>query len=118
MSSLKKIFLLAAFSFTYLSFGQDADKMVNRGNAVISSNYCLVIDNTIPLQEYYVADASSLGWTSQAHAKKMCGHHSNNLVGYTPDYENNKMLIHIYVERTYEPRDFAWWKNYLMSICD
>ncbi len=109
-----------AISFASFSFSQDSENQIdvkNRAAAIIDANYCLALDDATPLQEYYIADASSLGWTSAAHAKKMCGFHSNNLVWYTPDFENGKMYVHIYVDRTFEPKDFAWWNDYLLSIC-
>jgi len=113
MNSLKKIFLLVALSLASFSFSQSTDA----GSATIDANYCLVLDAASEIQEHYSADATGLNWTSAAHAVKKCGFHTNNLVTYTADYENNRILIHIHTDRTYESRDVIWWNQYLLSIC-
>lgn len=114
MNNLKRIFLLVALSFASFSFSQSSE---DYGKATISANYCLVLDNSSAVQEFYAADASNLGWTSALKAKDWCGFHSNNLVSYTADFEHNRLLIHIHTDRTYQKEDIEWWNNYLLSIC-
>jgi hypothetical protein len=113
MNSLKKIFLLVMLSAASFSFSQSTDA----GSATIGENFCLVLDADSEIQEHYVANATGLNWTSAEAAVKMCGFHTNNLVTYTADYENNQLMIHIHTDRTYESRDIAWWNQYLLSIC-
>ncbi|NOQ74695.1 MAG: hypothetical protein GQ574_21965 [Crocinitomix sp.] len=113
MNSLKKIFLLVTLSVATFSFSQSTDA----GTATIDGNYCLVLDNDSEIQEQYSADATGLNWTSAAHAVKKCGFHTNNLVTYKADYENNRILIQIHTDRTYDSKDVIWWNQYLQSIC-
>lgn len=102
--------MLSAASF---SFSQTTDA----ASATIDGNFCLSLDADSEIQEHYTADATGLNWTSEAEAVKMCGFHTNNLVTYKADFENNRLLIHLHTNRTYESRDIAWWNQYLLSIC-
>jgi len=116
MNNLKRFFLLVAISIASFSFSQtsDSDKT---GSATIDGNYCLVLDNANELQEHYTADATELNWTSAIEAAKYCGYKSNNLVSYTADFDNNKILIQIHVDRTQKKESLLWWNEYLKSIC-
>lgn len=105
-----------AISMASISFSQSSDA-INYSEATVSESFCVTLDDEAEIQEYYAADASALNWTSEAEAKKMCGFHSNNLVSYTADYENGKVLVHIHVDRTFEKKSVAWWNDYLQSIC-
>lgn len=116
MSNLKRIFLVAALAMTSFSFSQSTDE-VTYGPASIDANYCLHLDDASPIQEFYAADASALGWTSEQQAKKMCGRKSNNLISYMSDYANNRILIRVHTDRTNEEKDIAWWNEYLLSLC-
>lgn len=114
MNYLKKIVLLAVISIASIGFSQEAGKP---GSATVTSNFCVVLDNANPIQEFYAVNATSLGWTSELAASKSCGFHSNNLVTYSADYANNKLLIQIHIDRTKEINDITWWNEYLNSIC-
>jgi len=107
-----------ALSVASFSFSQDPITADKFSPATISGNYCLVLDNASALVEFYSADASGLNWTSAAEAKKLCGFHSNNLVTFDADYANKKILVHIHLDRTTEPKDLVWWNQYLQSICN
>lgn len=99
-----------------ISFSQSSDA-INYSKATVSEGFCVTLDAEGEIEEHYVADASVLNWTSETEAKKMCGFHSNNLVSYTPDYKNGRVLVHIHVDRTPEKKSVAWWNDYLQSIC-
>ncbi len=117
MNTLKKYFLLVAISAASFSFAQESSETADNGSATLDANYCLALDATTEVQMNYAADASDLGWTSAAHAKKMCGFYSNNLVTYKSDYENNQMLVIIHTDRTRGEKDVIWWNDYLLSLC-
>lgn len=116
MKHLNTILLVVAITFASFSFSQSTDNG-NAGSATISSGFCVTLDASSEIQEHYVADASALGWASEADAEKACGFHSNNLVSYEADFSNGQILIHIHTDRTRESKDVAWWNDYLQSIC-
>ena len=116
MNNLKRILFLFAITMASFSFGQTADEGP-AGEATISSSFCVVLDADVAVTTLYRADASALGWASEAEAKKACGFHSNNLVTYEQDFANNEIIIHIHTDRTSAPHDIAWWNEYLDSLC-
>lgn len=117
MNNLKKIFFLIALSIGSFSFAQENSGAVEYGTATMDANYCVALDSATPVQNKYVADATNLGWTSAAHATKKCGYHSNNLISFVADYDNNQMIITIHTDRTKELKDIVWWNAYLESLC-
>jgi len=118
MNTLKRLFLLVAITVASSSFAQTSTEAIDYGSATVSSAYCIELDDSQPIQEYYVASASSLGWSSVENAAKMCGFHRNNLITLQEDYANGNIIIRIHTDRTYEPRDIIWWNNYLQGICE
>lgn len=100
-----------------ISYAQSSETAIEYGRATIDANYCLVLDNTTKIGEFYAADASDLNWTSEADATKKCGFHTNNLVTYTQDFANGRILIQIHNDRTPVAHDILWWNEYLQSIC-
>lgn len=116
MNNLKKIFMMMALSLASISFSQEPIKADSFGAATISTNYVLVLDVTADLMEFYSADATALNWPSADEALKLCGYYSNNLVSFYPDYANKKLLVHIHLDLTKEPKDIIWWNQYLHSI--
>lgn len=116
MNNLKRILFLFAITAASFSFSQTADEKP-AGDATINASFCVELDDAIPVQGFYKADASALGWTSEADAKKACGFHSNNLVSYKQDFANNQILIYIHTDRTSAPHDIVWWNEYLESLC-
>jgi hypothetical protein len=116
MNNLKKLLLLVAISVTSIAFSQDGGPS-KRSVATVTGNFCVVLDNAKPVQEYYVADATNLNWTSAEQATKLCGFHSNNLVSYVADFASKKLYIHVYLDRTNGAKDLEWWNAYLLSLC-
>ena len=116
MNILKKITLVLLLAVSSFSFSQSTEK-IEYGNATIDANYCLVLDTETELQPFYAASASNLGWKDAKDAAKMCGYKSNNLITYSPDYENGRILIQIHADRTRELKDLNWWNEYLMTLC-
>ncbi len=115
MNKLKKLLFVIAFTSGTMSFAQESTQ--NAESAQITSPNCLTLNAEAELTQQYVADATPLNWESAAAAKKWCGYNSNNLVTYSADYANNKLLITIHTERTGESKDLTWWNNYLTSRC-
>lgn len=117
MNNLKRILFLFAITMASMSFGQAAEEGT-AGEATITSSFCVELDASVEVTTVYRADASALGWASEAAAKKACGFHSNNLVTYDQDYANNEIIIYIHTDRTSAPQDVAWWNEYLESLCN
>jgi hypothetical protein len=117
MIYLKKLVLICTLLFSTMAFSQDIEEAITYGSAVIEGESCITLDVDSPLQEFYVADASALGFTTQAEMRKYCGGHQNNLVSLQEDFANNQILIRIHTDRTYDPKDLTWWNEYLQSIC-
>lgn len=117
MPYLKRILLLIAIYLSNNGFLQVNQPNVISNIAVVSGNFCVILDNSTPIHEYYVADASDLNWESIEQATKLCGFYSNNLVMYEADFANKKLYIHLYLERTNSPKDLLWWNAYLNSLC-
>lgn len=117
MTYLKRILLLIAISLSLFGFSQENQSNVIRNIATVSGNFCVNLDNSTPIQEYYVADARDLNWENAQQATKLCGFYSNNLVMYEADFANKKLYIHLYLERTNGPKDLLWWNAYLNSLC-
>lgn len=115
MNNLKKIFLVLTLGVASFSFSQSSD--VEYASATINESYCIELDSSIDLKEFYSADASVFGWTSAVDARKHCGYHSNNLVTLTPDFDNGLVLIQIHADRAAAAYDVTWWNEYLQSIC-
>lgn len=116
MNNFRVFFLVMTFSMSSIVYSQDPINADHYGSASIFKSYALVLDVSNDLTEYYSADASSLKWTSNAEALKLCGFYSNNLVSLYPDYVNNKILVHIHLDRTKDSKDIIWWNQYLQSI--
>lgn len=89
------------------------------GNATISSTFCLTLDSNDSLHEYYVADISHLGFTSEKEAQKAFGMKQNNRISYIVDFSNQRVFARIYNDRI--PQDatpsVAWWNDYLTQVC-
>ncbi|MCC7454689.1 MAG: hypothetical protein IT222_11015 [Crocinitomix sp.] len=117
MTDLKRILLLITIFLSAYGFSQDDQSEVNRNIATVSGNFCVILDNSKPVQAYYVADASDLNWQNTEQATKLCGFYSNNLVMYEADFANKKLYIHLYLERTNGSKDISWWNAYLNSLC-
>ena len=117
MTDLKRILLLITIFLSAYGFSQDDKSIVNRNIATVSGNFCVILDNSKPIQENYVADASDLNWENAEQATKLCGFNSNNLDMYEADFVNKKLYIHLYLERTDTKKDLSWWNDYLNSLC-
>jgi hypothetical protein len=117
MKNLKKLLLFVAISSMSSGFSQVDGGTLKRNAATVSGNFCVILANSEPIQEYYVADAADLNWPSAEQATKLCGFYSNNLVMYEADFANKKLYIHLYLERTNGKKDLSWWNAYLNSLC-
>lgn len=116
---MKRILALTAFVFGIGSLGM-AQTAPSAESATMTKHegekYTVSIDTDQPLQEYYLIDISTFGWTSEADAKKRCGYISNNLITYSvEDYSAGLIRLTIHADRTYEPKDVNWWNDYLQT---
>ena len=109
-----KLLLLAVFCVSVTASAQAEGEMAV---AVFSDNYCLTLDEDLPVQEFYVADISAFGFADVIEAKKVFGTKSNNLITYNVNFETHTVIAHLHLDRTSAPMDRAWWSEYLTSVC-
>jgi hypothetical protein len=85
--------------------------------ATITTENCVTLDATQPLQNFYSIDIAHLGFASEYEAKKHFGHIMNNLVSYHVDFANTKVVLEVHIDRVSSSTDVAWWNEYLSSLC-
>ena len=112
--NLRFLFILA---FLCGSLSLSAQESADMGTATLDANYCLTLNTDQPLNEFYSADISGLGFDTELDAKKTFGMKSNNLITYSVDYSNNRVIAHLHLDRTREPKDLQWWSDYLKTVC-
>ena len=117
LKKTSKFFLAAGFVLlTSSSFGQ-TDWPTSYGQGTINANYCVTIDTTQPLQEFYRLDIAHLNFATEIDAQKAFGYISNNRLTYRVDYANQVAYLKIHADRTQTPQDVIWWNNYIDSLC-
>ena len=117
---MKKLkYVLLTFSFALLSaksIGQ-TDLPKATGTASISPAYCVTLDDSKPVQNFYEIDITSLHLGSEQLAKARFGHIENNLITYHVDFDNSKVILEVHLERVEGDKDITWWNEYLTSLC-
>ena len=87
------------------------------GNATITENFCVSIDDTKELNRFYVLDIAPFKFSDIESARKKFNSISNNLLTYSVDFPNNLVYLEIHTNRTKEVKSATWWKNYILSLC-
>ncbi len=85
--------------------------------ATITDEYCVTIDASSPITDFYEIDIAHLGLASEQAALDKMGYISNNLLTYTVDFEAEKAFLQVHLDRTTEPKDIIWWSEYINSLC-
>ncbi len=117
MKSPKVTAILAGlFVFSFGSYAQ-SDNPEATGVATITDSYCITLNDSESIQNFYSIDISALGLETEYDAKKKFGYISNNLLTYKVDFENTKVILEVHVDRTAKPENVAWWNDYLDSLC-
>ena len=98
-----------------LSFSQHVETTYSA--ATITEDYCVTLDPTEEISEFYEIDIHDFGFETEIEATKKFGFISNNLLTYSVDFENEKAYLQVHLDRTPEPRDIIWWNEYLNSLC-
>ena len=117
---MKKIQKIALIVGTVLVFSSNANGQINpesTGTATISSGYCVSLDDSKPIQNFYEIDITSLHLGSEQLAKARFGHIENNLITYHVDFDNSKVILEVHLERVEGDKDITWWNEYLTSLC-
>lgn len=117
MKKLKNVFLTAACVFMWAGVYAQSYVPAASTEASITTDYCVTVDNTQPLQQFYSIDIAHLGLESEYAAKKKFGHIQNNLISYHVDFENTKVILELHIDRAPEGTDVSWWNEYLSSLC-
>lgn len=114
-----KLFLVTAFVVSSLSLSAQTEPTEGlEVTATLNENFCLTFVDDSPIQEFYIADISALGFENEQEAKNVFGTKSNNLITYTVDFPNNRVQAQLHLNRLSESRDKTWWSNYLLDTCD
>jgi hypothetical protein len=90
----------------------------NYETATITGDYCVSLDATKAVVEFYKIDITSLNFATENDAKKVFGAISNNLLSYSVDFANGAAYLHVHLDRTKNPEDIAWWNNYIQGLCN
>jgi hypothetical protein len=118
MKSLKATVLTAGLLvFSFGSVAQtDLVLSVETGTATISDSYCVMLDDSKPIQSYYSINIDGM-FESEYEAKKKFGHISNNLLTYKVNWAEKKAVLWVHTERTPKLESVGWWNDYLDSLC-
>lgn len=117
LKKMSKVILATGFVLlSTTSFGQ-TQWPDNYGQGTINTDYCVTIDTTKPLEEFYRIDISHLNFASEADAQKVFGAISNNRLTYKVDFTNQVAYLKVHADRTQHPQDVIWWNNYIDSLC-
>jgi hypothetical protein len=116
MKNLKKLSFLFIFLGSTVSFSQDWSS-IEFESATVDANYCLQLDATKPVAEFYEMDIAFFGFTDAVEAKKQFNTRANNFVSYHVDLAEQKAYCHLHLDRTPAPMDIVWWNEYLASLC-
>ncbi|MCG8574990.1 MAG: hypothetical protein MI810_08920 [Flavobacteriales bacterium] len=112
---MKKLYVVTCLLFTSLiSFSQDPESYPV---ANCTESFCVSLDATQPIQTYYKIDIAPFEFENYEAAQAKFGYITNNLLTYTVDFENQRVILQVHNERTPEPKDIVWWNNYLDSLC-
>jgi hypothetical protein len=118
LKKISKLVLATGFLFlTTASFGQTEEWPETYGQGTINTSYCVTIDTTQPLQEFYKIDISHLNFATATDAQKVFGAISNNRLTYRVDFANHAAYLKVHADRTTTPQDVIWWNNYIDGLC-
>jgi len=112
---MKKLYLaICLLTLGLISFGQETKTLPT---ASCSDEFCVQLDATLPIQDYYKIDIAPFGFATYEDAQNKFGYISNNLLTYNVDFDNNQVILQVHTDRTPEPKDIVWWNEYLTSLC-
>ena len=110
----KFLFLFCPFLFAINSYSQEDAAYPS---ATMDSEFCVSISMASPLSEFYTIDISELTFESELDAINKFGFICNNFITYVVNYSENKVVLQLHLDRTYEPMNLEWWGDYLESRC-
>ncbi|MCG8578102.1 MAG: hypothetical protein MI810_24695 [Flavobacteriales bacterium] len=117
MKNLKKFALVCFFFGSLSSFSQDWKDGIEFSTATVSADYCVILDPTKPVAEWYEMDITDFGFTDETTARNQFLQRSNNLISYNVDLSEQKAYARVHLDRTPTPQDIVWWNNYLSTLC-
>jgi len=115
MKNLKSIILSTGFAF--ITAASVAQVPETSASATITTDNCVTLDATQPLQNFYSIDIAHLGLSSEYLVKKHFGHIENNLITYYVDFAHSKVVLELHLDRVPADKDLTWWGEYLTSLC-
>lgn len=102
----------------FSSYAQDVP-VEDLPTATIADDYYVTIDPTIPIQDFYRADITHLGFTSQTEGQDLLNIYVNgNLIDAALNLEEGYAIIHIHTEffPAGEEATHAQLQNYLNQL--
>ena len=117
MKYLKKLTFLAIFLGSTVSFSQDWTEDIEFETATITTDYCIQLDATKPVAEFYQLDITAFGFTDETEAKKQFYTRANNYISFQVDLPSQTTYLRVHLDRTPAPMDIVWWNEYLASLC-
>lgn len=117
MRQLKKLAIAVLFFGATTSYAQDWTEDIEFETATITSEYCISLDATKPVAEFYQIDITAFGFSDENEAKKQFYTRANNFLSFQVDLASQTTYLRVHLDRTPEPKDIIWWNDYLESLC-
>lgn len=112
---MKKLYFALSFlTLSSVSFSQDTESLPT---ASCSEEFCVQLDGSLPIQEFYKIDIGSFEFATYEDAQKKFGYISNNLLTYKVNFADEEVVLQVHTDRTPESQDLVWWNEYLTSLC-
>jgi hypothetical protein len=112
---MKNLYLTICFLISCtISIGQDPESYPV---ATCSDDFCVQLDPDQAVVEHYKIDIAPFGFATFEDAQAKFGYISNNLLTYTVDFDNQRVILTVHLDRTPAPEDIVWWNNYIDSLC-
>jgi hypothetical protein len=117
MKHLKNLVFVCFFCGSFSAFSQEWMAGIEWQTATVDANYCVQLDPTEAVGEWYEMDITAFGFTDEVEAKKQFMTRANNYISYYVNLSEQRAYAHVHLDRTPSPEDIVWWNNYLLSLC-
>ena len=114
---MKKALVFTALFLAYTGFSQELPTGVTYLPATVSDEFCVQLDADQAVAEWYEMEIVHLGFTNQEDAQKAFWTRANNYVSYVVKHSENKVYVHVHIDRTPVAQDVTWWNTYFTSLC-
>lgn len=91
------------------------DYSSDTATAIFSSRNSLVLDTTVPLVRYYVANITALGFPDPLSADIFFNNISDNLLSYKVNHAKGTVVIHLHLQYANPSWNVNDWNNYIQK---